>query len=147
MQVFHTVLLYTFYMVLARRSCLTIKSFLSFWWFPFTLMNLMFDLGVILWGEIRCLSLWGVRGLNSCEALDIIQWQCIKKASVGYSSTLHWSCCTHFLFCNINFSSLSTWEPAFVIIHSPSPPMSCIRGEMAFILPSPWCSFACSGKQ
>ena len=55
----------------------------------FILMDLMFDLGVLLLGEIQCLSLRGVRGLNSCEALDVIQWQCIKKASVGYSSTLH----------------------------------------------------------
>ena len=30
----------------------------------FLLVTLMFDSGVILWGEIRCQSLLGVKGLN-----------------------------------------------------------------------------------
>ena len=61
MHILHTVL-YTFPEMLTRRICLTIKSCLSFR--SLILLNLMFDLGVILSGEIRCLSLLGVKRLK-----------------------------------------------------------------------------------
>ena len=48
MHILHTVL-YKFPKVLLRITCLTIKRFFSFF-----LVTLMFDSGVILWGEIRC---------------------------------------------------------------------------------------------
>ena len=40
------------------------KEFFEFAVTLFILMNLMFDSGVILWGEIWCLSLCGVEELN-----------------------------------------------------------------------------------
>ena len=46
MHILHTVL-YTFPKVLTRRICLTIKSYLK---------ALMFDVGVILLGDIGCLN-------------------------------------------------------------------------------------------
>ena len=46
--------LYTFLKVLTRRICLTIKSFYWLVMISLILLTLMYDLGVILLGEIRC---------------------------------------------------------------------------------------------
>ena len=40
------------------------QELLEFVIVSFLLVTLMFDSGVILWGEIRCQSLLGVKGLN-----------------------------------------------------------------------------------
>ena len=44
--------LHTYPKAMARTICLTIENLLSLWFFPFILMTLMFDMGVILLGEI-----------------------------------------------------------------------------------------------
>ena len=58
-------ILYTFPMVLKRKICLTIK----FRIIAFILMTLIFDSGVTLLGEIRCLSLLGSKGLCDKQML------------------------------------------------------------------------------
>ena len=60
MDFLHTVL-YAFPVVPIRRICL--QELLEFEIISFILMTLMFDLRLVLLGEIGCLSLWGVRGL------------------------------------------------------------------------------------
>ena len=52
-------------MILTRRISLVLKGFVILQPFPLILMNLMFDSGAILLGEIKCLSLVGVKGLFS----------------------------------------------------------------------------------
>ena len=49
-------------MILTRRISWVLKGFVILQPFPLILMNLMFDSGVILLGEIKCLSLVGVKG-------------------------------------------------------------------------------------
>ena len=44
---------------------MVLKGFVILQPFPLILMNLMFDSGAILLGEIKCLSLVGVKGLFS----------------------------------------------------------------------------------
>ena len=66
MHILHTAL-YTFPKVLTGRICLPIKRFLPKWTLPFFLMTLVCDSGVILLGEIRCLSLLGFKELNIHE--------------------------------------------------------------------------------
>ena len=80
MHILHTAL-YTFPTVLTGRICLLIKRFLPRWTFPFLLMTLVCDSGVILLGEIRCLSLLGFKELNIHE----IQTRQTSKFKMNHS--------------------------------------------------------------
>ena len=60
MDTLHTVFC-TFPVVLTRRICLTFWSFLNWW--SFLVFSWPLHSRVILWGEIRCQSLIGVKGL------------------------------------------------------------------------------------
>ena len=59
--ILHTVI-FIFPTVMARRICFTIRSFLH--WRSFLLMTFIFDSRMLLWGEIRSQSLWGVKGFT-----------------------------------------------------------------------------------
>ena len=63
-------------MILTRRISLVLKGFVILQPFPLILMNLMFDSGVILLGEIKCLSLVGVKGLFSTS------FKCINESPI-----------------------------------------------------------------
>ena len=62
--------------LLTRRISLVLKGFAILQPFPLILMNLMFDSGVILLGEIKCLSLVGVKGLFSTS------FKCINESPI-----------------------------------------------------------------
>ena len=63
-------------MILTRRISWVLKGFVILQPFPFILMNLMFDSGVILLGEIKCLSLVGVKGSFSTS------FKCINESPI-----------------------------------------------------------------
>ena len=67
MHIPHTVL-YIFPVVLTRRICLTIMSFFRD---HFVYSQVLNALGVKLLGEIRCLSLIGLRGLDELLRNDL----------------------------------------------------------------------------
>lgn len=56
MQVFHTVL-YTFFIVITNRISLTNLEDLEFAIIPYILITLLFDSGMMLLEEVRCLLL------------------------------------------------------------------------------------------
>ena len=77
MHILHTVL-NTF----SKENLFTDQKFLLMVIISFILMTLMCDSGLILWGEIRCSSLLGFKGLkkpSKCDHSKNGVWLCILK--------------------------------------------------------------------
>ena len=68
MPILHTAS-YTFPNGLARRICLTMKSFFSWWSFPLFLWPKCVIWGVILWGEIWLWSHLGAQRIKWCSIM------------------------------------------------------------------------------
>ena len=52
----------------------------------FILMTLMCDSVVILWGEIRCKSQLGVKGLKWAKPVVTASWRCLRYLLIGQGS-------------------------------------------------------------
>ena len=107
MHILHTAL-YTFPKVLTGRICLPIKRFLPRWTFPFFLMTLVCDSGLILLGEFRCLSLLGFKELNIHEI------QTRQTSKIQNESFIIWR--TLSLKNHISYAILPTAHPAILMI-------------------------------
>ena len=85
MHIFHTVP-YTFSKVLtSRRICLTSRVPLAGDHFSFILATFMFDSLVILYGEIRCLSLFEVKGFEERMTMLVLYEATAKNCPESFS--------------------------------------------------------------
>ena len=107
MHILHTAL-YIFPKVLTGRICLPIKRFLPRWTFPYFVMTLVCDSGVILLGEFRCLSLLGFKELNIHEI------QTRQTSKIQNESFIIWR--TLSLKNHILYAILPTAHPAILMI-------------------------------
>ena len=81
MQVFHTVL-YTFFIVITNRISLTNLEDLEFAIIPYILITLLFDSGMMLLEEVRCLSLSGLKVRNMwARILITLGRECLVQTS------------------------------------------------------------------
>ena len=81
MQVFHTVL-YTFFIVITSRISLTNLEDLEFAIISYSLITLLFDSGMMLWEEVRCLSLSGLKVRNMwARILITLGRECLVQTS------------------------------------------------------------------
>ena len=72
MHILHTAL-YTFPICAGKENLYNNQEVLQLIIISFILMTLMFDSGVILKGEIRCLSLSGIKGLNNTRCFQSLK--------------------------------------------------------------------------
>ena len=74
---------HTYPMELTKRICSTIKGFFSWWLFPLLSWPWICDSGVTALGEIRCWSLFGVKGSSTLLFLVNKQSLCIPYDPVN----------------------------------------------------------------
>ena len=101
MYILHTVL-HTFSMVIMRRICQTIKTFVPCWSLPFFFTTYMFDWAVLLQGEIKHRSLLGVEGLRKSGPMTLTWKKPGPAINVNYLTSQRKLFCDWHIELNIN---------------------------------------------